>query len=408
MRSWTRTFTVADTEVQLRCEKDGAAVLDITLTNGVLCAAFMFSVKERPLCVKAAACAGDSVKIIYRPYRIELYVNGALKDEEWPFGEPLFDGVPYSVSNVEVTETDAPAEEEKPSFCGSFTGAEGWRPDENVFTGDCMPYSDGERYHVLYLKDRHHHGSKWSLGAHQWEHISTTDLVHWDIHPMAVPVDDPLEGSICTGSWIHDGDRYYLYYSVRAVDGTPAPLRRSVSDDGYHFVKDKDFGFYLSERYCGARARDPKVVRGADGLLHMFVTTTDFTVNKGCLAHLTSSDGKTFTEIGNIYVSPDEREPECPDYFTYGGKYYIIFSLSGKGHYLVSDEPFTGWKQADDPVIPCRSVPKCAVWNDRIIFTGFSAIGGYAGTLTFMEANREADGTLTFSRVPETDANKRS
>lgn len=406
-KSWKRTFTVTDNETQLSYTSGGNTVLSITFDGENVLAAFMFSVREKPLIMKAQAKVGDEVSVVYRPFRTELFVNGVLLDEEWPFGEPLLHNAELSVSNTEVTEEDAPHIPEQPTVCCTFTGAEGWRPGNGVFTGDCMPYSDGKLYHVLYLKDRHHHGSKWGLGAHQWEHISTKDLVHWDIHPMAVPIDHPLEASICTGSWISDNGKYYLYYSVRTVDGSPAPIRRSVSEDGYHFRKDPDFSFTLSEKYCGARARDPKAVRGEDGLLHLFVTTTDMEKGKGCLAHLVSGDSVHFEEIGNIYEGPDENEPECPDYFTLGGKYYLIFSHHGKGSYLVSDKPFSDWTKPKDNIIPCRSVPKCAVWQNRIIFTGFSAIGGYAGTLTFMEAKQLPDGTLTFSAVPETEENKR-
>ena len=63
----------------------------------------------------------------------------------------------------------------------------------------------------------------------------------------------------------------------------------------------------------------------------MFVTTTDLKAGRGCLAHLVSSDGDDWREVGNIYESPDEREPECSDYFEFGGKYYLIYSLGGRG-----------------------------------------------------------------------------
>ena len=394
--SWT--FTLSEEEIQLRfCDRnDGKTVFQALLKDNFLNLEFMFSVKDRPLCMSAAASAGDTAKIVYRPYRIELYINGILLDEEWQFGDALFTDAVREVENVTLLEGDAPAEAVPPAFIDTFTDAEGWMPGDGVFAGDCMPYSDGERYHVLYLKDRHHHGSKWGLGAHQWSHISTKDFKSWDVHPMAVPIDNPLEGSICTGSWIHENGKYYLYYSVRSVDGTSAPIRRSVSHDGYHYEKDRDFGFYLSDNYCGQRARDPKAVKDAEGNLHLFVTTTDMRINKGCLAHLVSEDRKNFREIGNIYVSSDESEPECPDYFSLNGKYYIILSHHGKGRYFISDDPFTGWTAPENNEIPCHGVPKCAVWQGKIVFTGFKPIGGYAGTLTFREALQNGDGTLTF------------
>lgn len=270
---------------------------------------------------------------------------------------------------------------------------------KGIGVADATPARD-ERYHVLWLKDRHHHRSKWGLGAHQWEHISTADLVHWDIHPMAVPITRPEEGSICTGSWMRVGDTHYLYYTVRMADGSPAPIRRSVSRDGFHFTKDEDFGFTLSGRYHRPSARDPKLVRAEDGW-HMFVTTSDLTLGRGALAHLRSTDGEHWEELDSIYVSPDDNQPECPDYFAFGGRYYLVFSHHGRAHYRYSDKPFSDWQTPADPIIPCGSVPKAAIWRGRLIFTGFSSMGGYAGTMTFLEAHAGESGELTFAPVPE-------
>ena len=159
-----------------------------------------------PLVLKGGVKQGDGVSVVLMKHRIELYVNGALVDEEWPMGTRLFrpeDG--FETAFQIQTELYYPAKQESPSVLGVFSNAEGWRPEKDVFVGDCMPYVRGDEYHVLYLKDRHHHYSKWGMGAHQWEHISTRDFKTWQIHPMAVPITDPEEGSICTGSWIRNG-----------------------------------------------------------------------------------------------------------------------------------------------------------------------------------------------------------
>ncbi|MCQ2432551.1 MAG: hypothetical protein MJ175_08110 [Clostridia bacterium] len=402
MNPWKRTFTIAEGEFQFVWKRAGTIVFDSRLSGDILTVSMLFSSHEQPLCLRAEAHAGQRAEIVCYPYRIELYIDGVLCDEEWPFGDALADIADEKQENVTLilSEPDTPIE--LPAFCGTITQAEGWRPGGGVFAGDCMPYTSGNRYHVLYLKDRHHHRSKWGKGAHQWEHISTEDLLHWDIHPMAVPIDDPAEGSICTGSWIREGNTHYLYYTVRTSDGSPAPIRRSVSEDGYHFRKDPDFHFILSDRYTGASARDPKVVKAEDGSIHMFVTTTDRTVGRGCLVHLISHDGEIFREMGNIYTSPDENEPECSDYFFFHGRYYLIFSHHGRGEYRVSDQPFSDWKTPAEPMIPCSSVPKCAVFHDRVLFTGFRGIDGYAGTLTFMEAGQKENGELFFFVPKET------
>ena len=394
---------------------------------------------------------GEEAALLIHPWRIELWAGGCLADEEWPCGRLYAFEIPaeeleaagFSVlddpeagddANLALraadyaTDCGISANESAPAVIGTLTGgaeegtagiagpasgcvkrgnpAEGWKPaDPGVFAGDCMPYTDvdpdgRERYHVLYLKDRRHHCSKWHRGAHQWAHMSTTDFSDWQLHPLSVSIDDPAEGSICTGSWLKtDEGVHYLYYTVRPIDDSPAPLMRSVSEDGYHYRRDPGFRIELSPRYHGNSARDPKIVRAEDGY-HMFVTTSLMTgedAGKGCLAHLTSPDGVSWTEGGPIYIAPDGDQPECSDYFVKDGWHYLIFSHHGSGQYRFSREPFSGWQCPEDPSIPCESVPKMALFHGRIIFTGFHRIEGYAGTLTFSEAWQNPDGTLRFS-----------
>jgi sucrose-6-phosphate hydrolase SacC (GH32 family) len=179
--------------------------------------------------------------------------------------------------------------------------------------------------------------------------------------------------------------------------GIPAPIRRSISRDGYHFEKDNEFGFTISEKYHAASARDPKVVKGEDGLFHMFLTTSLSEEDRGCLAHYVSRDMESWVEMEcPIYVAPGKDQPECPDYFFYNGKYYLIFSLKGRAHYMVSDKPFEDFVMPSDPIIPCSSVPKGAEWDGKLIFTGFERINGYAGSMTFKSATADEKSELIF------------
>ena len=63
---------------------------------------------------------------------------------------------------------------------------------------------------------------------------------------------------------------------------------------------------------------------------------------------------------------------------------------------MISDSPFDGWREPKNPIIPCESVPKGAVWGERIVFTGFKSMGGYAGSMTFRSAVAGEDGELIF------------
>ena len=378
--------------------KMGRKTLEIQAFDGVLEMSIQYDYNRQPLTLRSEINEGDSVEIIILDHRIELLINGTLVDEEWPCGNRLFALGDELIPKAEIKVTEYKENENiPPCVLFSFENAEGWRPGNGVFVGDCMPYRKNDEYHVLYLKDRHHHKSKWGMGAHQWEHISTKDFKKWDVHPMAVPITNKDEGSICTGSWICDGNKEYLFYTIRRARGLPALIARSVSDDGYHFKKDEDFGFTLSEKYNGPIARDPKVVLGDDGLYHMFLTTQLVKENLGCLAHYVSKDLDTWTEWEKpVHVVENSDHPECPDYFKFKGKYYLVFSIRGRARYLVSNKPFEDFEKIDDTLIPCHGVPKCAEWEDRLMFTGFKPIDGYAGTMTFKSATSDENGKLIF------------
>ena len=393
------SFEIGDSPLYAVAHKDGRKTLEIQVLEGIALVGVHYDYNRRPLELTSEIKSADKVEIVLLEHRIELYVNGKILDEEWPCGNRLFalgDTV-ISDSSISVEEYTV-TEEQGECVISSFENAQGWMPGNGVFVGDCMPYFNDGAYHVLYLKDRHHHKSKWGMGAHQWEHISTTDFKKWLVHPMAVPITHSWEGSICTGSWIKNGDVEYLYYTVRRAHGLPAIITRSISYDGYHFVKDEGFGFTVSDKYHAPSARDPKVIRGEDGLFHMILTTSLTNEQKnGCLAHYVSADMEKWDEVPElIYTVPNTAQPECPDYFKYKGKYYLVFSLYGKGQYMVSDKPFEDFRAPSDASIPCAGVPKCAPWGDKLVFTGFDVISGYAGTMTFKRATANDDGVLIF------------
>lgn len=401
MKNVKITFSVKELPFYCVSHKNGRKTFEVQAFDDLLSVAVQYDYERKPLEMNCPVAIGDRVEIVLLPYRIELYVNGVCKDEEWPAGERLFDLADTFTPDMPMQICEyVPEPKEQPAILSSFENAQGWYPGDGVFVGDCMPYRKDDEYHVLYLKDRHHHRSKWLLGAHQWEHISTKDFKTWYVHPMAVPITDPSEGSICTGSWIRNGSKEYLYYTVRRGKGLPAPICRSVSEDGYHFEKDTSFGFAVSERYDAPSARDPKVVKGEDGLFHMFLTTSLVQENKGCLAHYISADMEKWEDAGEpIYVAPNSDQPECPDYFCYQGKYYLIFSLRSHAHYMVSEQPFSGFVEPENAVIPCASVPKGAPWQDKLIFAGFQAMGGYGGYMTFKAATAIESGELVFEEV---------
>ncbi len=395
MKNFEVTFKISDGTASI-----GSAVTVTYDDKLTVTAAYDF--RDRPLTLTADAKTGDTAALTVRPHRIELRVNGALLDEEWPCGklnvtaETAVSG-DFALSAAEIA-PECPADLPFITRAG-ITASEIRMPGVNI--GDCIPFSDDTadgdgRYHLFYLYDRHHHGSKWGLGAHQWAHVSTADFVTWDEHPMAVAVTEPWEGSICTGSIVRAGDKFYAWYAVRMSDGSPARMTCAVSEDNVHFTKSGKY-FTLPAAYEPSSARDPKVVE-FDGKFHMFVTTTRLKSGNGCLAHLVSdtADFAEFTDCGTILEWDDGNQPECPDWFAMGGYYYLIYSIHGTARYLYSKSPFDGWIKPEEDRIPCGRVPKAAQLNGKRIFAGFVTDRGYAGDVIFADTIQKEDGTLDF------------
>ncbi|MCX7044505.1 MAG: hypothetical protein NTX50_03330 [Candidatus Sumerlaeota bacterium] len=407
------------------------------------------SFKPQPLQVsfpieRLDATAWHDVIVRYSGHRLELFIDGALVDEEWPAGslrlardipcligaeigddgvtprgkfQGLIDHIALwkrALSDDEIAllsggrETMAQSEQK---LLGLEDQAikEFWRPRGDLFVGDCMPFFDGQRWHLFYLQDRHAHRSKWGLGAHQWAHVSTADFARWERHPMAVPITDSREGSICTGStFFHDGE-YRAYYAVRSIDGSPAPLSMAMSRDGVHFTK-TDWRQTLTAPYTGASARDPNVFQDSrDGLFHIIVTTSqaDKTgADRGCLAHLVSKDLRQWEQRAPFIVPGLPGEPECPEWWEWNGWYYLVFSNGGIARYRMSRDPLGPWTA---PAVDAFDGRHCIVMKSapflggRRIGAAFlpRAGGGYAGNVIFRELIQLKDGALATRFVPE-------
>ena len=108
-----------------------------------------------------------------------------------------------------------------------------------------MPFFHDGTFHLFYLFDRHHHGSKWGPGAHQYAQLSTQDLVHWEQQPLAVPIVRQWECSMgtCDCLW-HDGLTACstpIAAAAASICDKPQPgswIFCRTSSDGIHFHKD--------------------------------------------------------------------------------------------------------------------------------------------------------------------------
>ena len=416
---WVLSFT-AESKAVLSDRPDGQI-----LENGKGCISFFCEEKtlrleiktyskDEPLFLWAPLNGKEKFELVWRGYRTELILNGETVDEEWPIGDCFRgDDLMFRDETGLITGLSfAPAEPETEEPSKIFTGAQFYAPKQGEYNvGDCMPFFHDGVYHAYFLKDRHSHQSKWRLGAHQFAHISSKDLIHWETHPLAVPITHDWEGSICTGSFLHAKGKFYAFYAVRMSDYTSARLSWATSDDGIHFTKSERY-FSLDYPYETTSARDPEVFLGEDGNYHMLVTTDLLEGapqgRTGCLAHLISSDLENWEQLPPFYVPGYTDQPECTDYFSWNGYYYLIFSNYGCAKYRYSKQPFGPWLKPEDEVLDglLYRVPKTAAFTgNRRIACGFLTLAkdgrSYAGNMIFRELVQNKDGTLSIKQVPE-------
>lgn len=131
----------------------------------------------------------------------------------------------------------------------------GWGNDPNGTI-----WFDGKA-HLFYQ----HYPHKPEWGPMHWNHVTTTDFIHWDQRPVALCPDQPYElvCGCCSGSTVEKDGKLYLMYTA----AQPMMQRQcmAVSEDGDRFVKDADNPILTAEMLSGEiyeeDFRDPRIFR---------------------------------------------------------------------------------------------------------------------------------------------------
>ncbi len=366
--------------------------------------------------------AWHDVVVRFRGPNLELFVDGVLVDEEWPHGAlfgfhaPFLVGAGYengklrsgfrgqvdhaavwsrALKDEEILSISGGAEEvarrDRQFFGPPQTSMQYWKPrGYNAFAGDCMPFFHEGTFHLYYLFDRRHHGSKWGQGAHQYAHASSKDLIHWEHHPLAVPIVEQWECSMgtCDCIW-HDGV-YHMFYTdcgsrceYRDKPQQGSWIFAATSTDGIQFHKD------LKPLVSGGDCtvfRDP-----ATGLFHLI---------RGGGNRLVSKDLRHWEEMPGDFV---ERKPgttgECPHLFPWNGWFYFIL---GTNAVWKSRSALGPWEEMKPTIYDGLFVPKVAEFTgNRRILTGFLFDRGWAGNLALRELIQYPDGSLGIKFPPE-------
>jgi hypothetical protein len=369
------------------------------------------------------------IVIRFRNANLELFVDGLLVDEEWPHGAlhgfrgPFLVGAGYREGNLqsgfhgqvdhlalwdralsdEEVATLSGGEAEIAKRANEFLGPEKpslqyWRPRGfNTFVGDCMPaYYDGE-FHFHYLFDRHHGESKWGMGAHQFAHASSKDLVHWTHHPMAVKITEQYECSNGTGKIVPYRGTYRAFYIQhgRRCWFKDAPyagdtIRAATSVDGLHFRKVPDPVVpWVYVRRQDGRPDDinPDIFPDESG--------SRFYLSLSGEKIWVSDDLERWEEAKGFDTFKDIGKGICSSYFQWNGWYYLL-SSDGYRMSRAPLKPGWSWTKPENPATQeGLGVPEVAAFQgDRYLMAGFLGGAGYAGEAVFRELVQHEDGVL--------------
>ena len=289
---------------------------------------------------------------------------------------------------------------------------------DDYFAGDPMPFYHDGVFHVFWLYDYLHA----SLG-HDWAHMSTTDLIHWQHHPLAIESPDPAQISICTGSAIYHDGTYYAFYATRTKEnGRTEFISYSTSTDGIHYTEQSPNPLITApDGYESAHFRDPHLFYDKDSKTFVMLITTakvkaDLERNRYCLLGYTSPDLKHWKLAGPFYYSGSDQGfayPECSDLFKWNDTYYLLFKINGGTYYRMSESVNGPWvaPQEDNIGSDYALVFKTAEFkNNRRIAVGFiptrtpevdDGTWQYGGNLVFRELVQNPDGTLYAKFVSE-------
>lgn len=198
-----------------------------------------------------------------------MYVDGKLLDNDFALGYPQWTTEttwninPDIVGKADIYFPALQPEQQTTQKPEIVPEIQYWTPQgHNAWVGDVVTFYHEGRYHVFYLYDRRHHGSKFGRGAHYFEHLSTTDFKTWTEHEPATPIEEQwetfgtgtpfvLDGKFCISYGYHttriypkeqtslpeeweflEKNGYTGAFNRNNIKGFPAGSSYSVSDDG--------------------------------------------------------------------------------------------------------------------------------------------------------------------------------
>lgn len=289
----------------------------------------------------------------------------------------------------------------------------------NTWVGDVVPCYYKDRFHLFYLHDRRHHGSRRGRGAHEFWHLSSPDLKEWTDHGPVFELEE-LWQSVGTGNAFEFQGKLHLsfgWHTERARKypetanllfhrhllrfgntgefryaelGTLIPGGASYvsSEDGLHFVPSRKLIHYLE---------NPSIFVQPDGKLHL------------CQDGIWESDHPGSWRLIDPDFPPRGEKSfarnclDCPTFFKLDGWEYFMIGFTG--FWGRPDRPDAAWidfVECGWDTYDGTNVPMAASFRDgRVVEGGWLGGLGWGGCLLLREFVAPGNGRLGKKWVEE-------
>ena len=346
----------------------------------------------------------------------QIFVDGEMLDNDFPFGFPrwgqrnLLQIDPGQIKQVAIYLPAITPERKPTKVVCSDPHIQYWTPHgHNNWVGDVETCYYRGRYHIFYLYDRRHHGSKFGCGAHYFEHLSTTDFRTWTEHEAATPLEEQWE-CIGTGVPFVIDDRLHLSYGLHTT--RVVPHERTTLPAQWEYLKQNGHtGTFISETTPGIPAGSTYAVC-TDGLarfeksrimFHPCENPSVYIDPTGKLRMLANyrSRGTWESEAldGGWHCVNQEFPPggDCTIFFRWGEFDYIIGGFVGLWS-KPADPPDSAYKDLVSQGLDFydgSNVPAVTeVGDGRFLMAAWAPVRGWGGIMVIRELIQFPDGRI--------------
>ena len=374
-----------------------------------------------PLAILKQPEGEHEIVLNFSGVRWTMYADGELLDNDFPFGYPQWVAKntwqldPAWVKHAAIY-FPAITPEPKPTAARNPAAIQYWTPPgHNSWVGDVVTFFYNGRYHVFYLYDRRHHGSKFGC-AHYFEHLSTIDFKTWTEHEAATLIEEQWE-CIGTGAPFVFNNKFCLSYGLHTTRIYP-PERTTLPAQWEHLKTYGHTGAFKRNTTPGMPAGSTYSV-SADGIsnfkksnimFHPCENPSVYTDPSGKLRMLANfhADGIWESESldGGWHCIHPNFPPggDCTFFFRWGQFDYIIGGFKDLWS-KPADAPNSAYVDVvakgldfyDGLQVPAiTEIP-----GGRFVEAGWVGIRGWGGFLAFRELIQYPDGRISSKWMPE-------